>query len=59
MGLEALLLMEWNEFKGIDLSKLKFLIKRPIVLDTKNILSIHNLHSLRFKFDNVGGKVIN
>ena len=37
MGLEALLLMEWNEFKGIDLSKLKFLIKRPIVLDTKNI----------------------
>ena len=59
-GADALLLLtEWNEFRGIDLSKLKFLLKTPIVLDTKNILSIHNLHSLGFKFDNVGRKVIN
>ena len=54
-----LLLTEWNEFRGIDLSKLKLLLKTPIVLDSKNILSINDLHSLGFKFDNVGRKVIN
>ena len=54
-----LLLTEWNEFRGIDLSKLKLLLKTPIVLDSKNILSIQNLHSLGFKFDNVGRKIIN
>ena len=55
----VLLLTEWNEFRGIDLSKLKLLLKTPIVLDSKNILSIQNLHSLGFKFDNVGRKIIN
>ena len=33
--------------------KLKSLLKTPIVLDTKNILNIHNLHSLGSKFDNL------
>ena len=54
-----LILTEWNEFRWIDLSKLKVLLKTPLVLDTKNILSIRNLHSLGFKFDNVGRKIIN
>ena len=31
---------EWNEFRGIDLTELKGLMKSPIVLDTKNILSM-------------------
>ena len=59
-GADALLILtEWNEFRGIDLSKLKTLLKTPVVLDSKNILSIHNLHFLGFTFDNVGRKLIN
>ena len=54
-----LLLTEWNEFRGIDLSKLKLLLKTPILLDSKNILSINDLHTLGFRFDNVGRKIIN
>ena len=59
-GADALLLLtEWNEFRGIDLTKLKLLLKTPILLDSKNILSINDLHTLGFRFDNVGRKIIN
>ena len=53
-----ILLTEWNEFRGIDLSELKLLLKTPIVLDAKNILSIQKLRSCGFKYDNVGRKAI-
>ena len=49
---------EWNEFRGIDLLELKSLLKEPIVLDTKNILSIKKLNSIGFSYDNVGRKGI-
>ena len=59
-GADALLLLtEWNEFRGIDLTKLKLLLKTPILLDSKNTLSINDLHTLGFRFDNVGRKIIN
>jgi UDPglucose 6-dehydrogenase len=58
-GADALILLtEWNEFRGIDLSELKLLLKSPIVLDSKNILSIHKLRKLGFIYDNVGRKGI-
>ena len=53
-----ILLTEWNEFRGIDLSELKLLLKTPIVLDAKNILSIQKLRSFGFKYDNVGRRAI-
>ena len=58
-GADALILLtEWNEFRGIDLLELKSLLKEPIVLDTKNILSIKKLNSIGFSYDNVGRKRI-
>ena len=58
-GADALILLtEWNEFRGIDLLELKSLLKEPIVLDTKNILSIKKLNSIGFSYDNVGRKGI-
>jgi len=45
---------EWNEFRGMDLILLKKILKNPIVLDTRNILSIQKLNNLGFIFDNVG-----
>jgi len=52
----CMILTEWNEFRGIDLTELKGLMKFPIILDTKNILSMLNLEKLDFKYDNVGRK---
>jgi len=53
----CVILTEWNELRGIDLRKLKSLMSKPVILDTKNILSVSNLEKLGFKYDNVGRKV--
>ena len=45
---------EWNEFRGISLSHLKSLMKRPVILDTRNILDLKKLKKNNFLFDNVG-----
>ena len=43
-GVNAVVIMtEWNEFRGIDLKKLESLMVNPIILDTRNILSISEL----------------
>ena len=52
----CILLTEWNEFRGKDLNKLKDLMKTPVLLDTKNIISIQELESRGFTYDNVGRK---
>ncbi len=52
----CIILTEWNEFRGIDLKKIKSLMSEPVILDAKNILSISKLEELEFKYDNVGRK---
>ena len=53
----AVIMTEWNEFRSLDLGKLKNLMSQPVILDTRNILSVSELKRLEFKFDNVGHKV--
>ena len=53
----AVIMTEWNEFRGMDLEKLKNLMSQPVVLDTRNILNITELKRLEFKYDNVGRRV--
>ena len=53
----CIILTEWNEFRGIDLIKIKSLMSEPVILDAKNILSISKLEELEFKYDNVGRKI--
>jgi UDPglucose 6-dehydrogenase len=35
----AVILTEWDEFKDIDVNKLKSLLKKPLVIDLRNILN--------------------
>ena len=56
---DAMVIMtEWNEFRGMDLKKLKKLMKTPLVLDTRNILSMDKLSEYGFQFDNVCRKTV-
>tara|TARA_B100000131_G_scaffold320377_1_gene368364 strand:+ start:424 stop:1746 length:1323 start_codon:yes stop_codon:yes gene_type:complete len=58
-GADGVVVMtEWNEFRGISLSLLKSLLKRPILLDTRNIFDIEKLIKHNYKFDNVGRKYL-
>jgi len=53
----TVIMTEWHEFRGMDLVELKKLMKTPIILDTRNILSRKKLLELGFKFDNVGRRM--
>tara|TARA_B100000073_G_scaffold283406_1_gene244440 strand:- start:211 stop:855 length:645 start_codon:yes stop_codon:yes gene_type:complete len=54
-GADGVVIMtEWNEFRGISLSHLRSLMKKPIILDTRNILDVKKLKENNFLFDNVG-----
>ena len=50
----VVIMTEWNEFRGISISQLKSILKKPILLDTRNILNINKLREHGFSFDNVG-----
>ena len=54
-GVDALVIMtEWNEFRSLDLARIKKSMKGPYVLDTRNILNMIELSRLGFTYDNVG-----
>ena len=55
----VVIMTEWNEFRGISLSHLKSLMKRPVILDTRNILDLKKLKKNNFLFDNVGHNKFN
>jgi len=49
---------EWNEFKQVDLTKLKKYLKHPIIFDGRNIYDPLLLKKLGFKYFSVGRKTI-
>ena len=54
-GTDALVVMtEWNEFRALDLSRIKNIMKSAFILDTRNIISMSELSNLGFVYDNVG-----
>ena len=53
----VVIMTDWNEFRGMDLNYLKSIMKSPIILDTRNILSMKQLSKNGFQFNNVGRKI--
>lgn len=54
-GADCLLIVtEWNQFKSPDLDRMKSLMKRPVVVDARNILNGPELRSLGFTYHGVG-----
>jgi UDPglucose 6-dehydrogenase len=49
-----IVLTEWNEFKQLDLSKIKALMKTPIILDGRNIYNPTEVRKLGFTYQGVG-----
>jgi len=47
---------EWNQFRNLDLSKIKKLLKSPILLDLRNLYEPATLKSLDFVYEGVGRK---
>ena len=54
---EALLILtEWNEFKELDLDKIKNLMKNKLVIDGRNIYNPEEMKKLGFKYISIGRK---
>jgi len=54
-GVDGLVVMtEWDEFKSLDLKKIKNIMNDNKVLDTRNIVSMEFLSEYGFKYDNIG-----
>lgn len=45
---------EWNEFRNIDLSKVKSLMKQPIILDSRNIFDPERVRNMGFTYSSTG-----
>lgn len=44
----------WPEFRALDFSRVKKLLKRPVIVDTKNLLDSEPLRSMGFRYVGVG-----
>ena len=54
-GVEALVVgTGWPEFRGLDFERIKHLLKRPLIVDTKNLLDSVRLRSMGFQYVGVG-----
>jgi UDPglucose 6-dehydrogenase len=54
-GADALVLMtEWNEFRNLDFDKLKSLMRRPILIDLRNVYESNRVTQFGFRHVSVG-----
>ena len=44
----------WPEFRALDFDKIKHLLKKPVIVDTKNLLDATRLRALGFEYVGVG-----
>jgi UDPglucose 6-dehydrogenase len=58
-GADAVALVtEWNEFKGLDLARVRQSLRRPVLVDGRNVYDAHEMAALGFTYRGVGVPVI-
>lgn len=54
-GADCLVMVtEWNEFKELDLKKVKKLLRQPVIIDGRNIYEPKKMKELGFKYYSIG-----
>jgi UDPglucose 6-dehydrogenase len=54
-GADALVLAtEWKEFETLDLSRVRHLMKRPLILDGRNLFDREKMKSMGFEYLGIG-----
>ena len=54
----VVVMTEWEEFKNIDLKKVKKLMKHPTIVDGRNLFDLDQMKDLGFHYYSVGRKVV-
>jgi len=54
-GTDALLLVaEWNEFKQLDMERVKELMRQPVLMDGRNVYDAQRMRELGFTYRGMG-----
>lgn len=54
-GCDALVIMtEWNQFRKLDLQRMKDTLKTPLIIDMRNIYDPHGMKAMGFRYISVG-----
>ena len=54
----VLLLTEWNEFKFLNLERLRRLLRRPVIFDGRNLYEPERMRRLGFEYYSIGRKPV-
>jgi UDPglucose 6-dehydrogenase len=54
----AALVTEWNEFKFLNLERLRSLMRRPVIFDGRNLYEPERMRRLGFEYHSIGRKPI-
>ena len=56
-GCDALIILtEWKEFKEMDIARIKNLMRRPLVIDGRNMFDSSHMQSLGIDYVSIGRK---
>jgi UDPglucose 6-dehydrogenase len=54
-GADGVVIMtEWNEFRSLDLERLKAVVRQPVLIDTRNVLDLAQVRALGFTYSCTG-----
>ncbi|OLO42346.1 UDP-glucose 6-dehydrogenase [Alkalihalophilus pseudofirmus] len=54
----VLILTEWNEIKGLDLAKVKELMRGNVIVDGRNVFDLETVNQHGFYYDSIGRRLI-
>ncbi len=58
-GADALAVVtDWNEYRHPDFARIKQVLKRPIIVDGRNLYPLHRMAELGFKYYSIGRRAI-
>jgi UDPglucose 6-dehydrogenase len=52
----VILMTEWNQYRALDLEKIRDCLKKPVFIDLRNVYEPDKLKSLGFQYCGVGRK---
>ena len=50
----AVIITEWDQFRALDLERLKTVMKQPVMVDLRNVYRPEDLHSRGFRYTGIG-----
>jgi UDPglucose 6-dehydrogenase len=58
-GVDAVALVtEWNEFKFLNLERLRAAMRRPVIVDGRNVWEPERMRRLGFEYHSIGRKSV-